>query len=202
MSIGNFQDPDAVTTESADNSSKGKPSTPNRSVVEGIQHSLKKSVSQQQNTVEKATSWKERLREKDISLDKAHTMIDDLITKGFYEESFPITSRISVTFRSRTQYDFQRYLRALEVINPRFNDELHELASRYFLAASLAHFGTTSFDFPDIKESRARVDAAFEKRMDWVESQPGHLVILLTQKLNAFDEMLATVFSEGVIENF
>lgn len=203
MPIGDFKDPDEKEDESIQGERKGQ-ETPAKRMVDGIQANMETMVSTRENSAEKAEDWRDRLKSKGISLEKAHSIIDDLLTKGYYEESFDITSRVSVTFRTRSQYDFQRYMRALDIVNPRFNDEMQEIAMRYFVAASLVRFKDKEFEHPELAgaEGKASVDAAFEERMDWVEKQPAQLVVLLSQKLHAFDEMIAAIFSEGVIENF
>lgn len=196
MSIGNFQDP------TQKNETK-KVETPASRMVEGIQTSMESDLPSKEADLKKAKDWKEKLSDAGVSLEKAHAIIDDLLTVGHYAESYNLTKRITVEFRTRTQADYKRYLRAVDIINPRYNDDLSEIATRYFLAASLIRYNDKTWEHPDpTKDGTAKVDEAFEERLDWVEAQSGHLITLLSQKLRSFDENIALVLSEGVIENF
>ena len=177
--------------------------TPAKSLVEGVQADLGQQIEESKDIVEASKSYEEILKEAEISLDDAQSIVDDMLLQGYYEESYPLTKRVSVTFRTRTQADYVRYSIALEAISPKFVDQLQELMVRYFLAGSLVRFGDQNLPYPDrTKENLEKVNDAFDKRLEWIESQPERIVALLAQKLNKFDKKVAVVLSEGVANFF
>lgn len=186
--------PDAMTEpQIIDN--RLKVESPSRSLTEGVQEDLKSSIDRTKDAAEKAKTYSEILSERDIPLSKAHAIVDAMLEKGFYDETLEVTKAITVTFRTRTQADYIRYLRALEVYNPKFVEEQQEIQIRYFLAASLVAFKGHVFTHTDAEK-------LYELKLAWLEKQPERLVSLLASKLNKFDQRIQVVMSEGVVENF
>jgi hypothetical protein len=192
--VGSYSNPDAegpVTTTAA------------KALVDGIESDLGQQVEEDTLTVEKAKSYEEILKEADISVEEAQVIVDDILMKGYYEETYKVTNRISVTLRTRSHADFIRYHLALEANNPKFMDEMQEIALRFFLAGSLVRLGDTVFNHPDRdKATDDQLHDAFDKRLRWIEKQPERVIALLADKLNKFDKKVAVVMSEGVVENF
>jgi hypothetical protein len=208
--IGSFRNPEAKSgvVESPDPAiveRKKTEATPTKSMSEGIQEDLQQGVDETKAQAKKAQSYEEILAEASIQVSEAHSIVDDLLTNGFYEETLQVTKNVSVTFRTRSHKDFLRYTRALEILNPRFVEEQQEISIRYFLAASLAGFKGEKFKHPTAlpnNENEKEVEDAFSERLDWVERQSERIINLLAQKLHVFDTKIATVTREGVIENF
>lgn len=172
-----------------------KVESPTNSLSEGVQEDLKDSISRTKDSVEKAKSYQELLSDHDISLTKAHTIVDSMLEKGFYEETISVTNKTNVTFRTRAHSDYIRYLRALESYNPKYVEEQQEIQIRYFLAASLVAFKGTTF-------TATATEDIFDTKITWIEKQPERLVHLLASKLSTFDKQIQIVMSEGVVENF
>lgn len=173
-----------------------------KSMAEGLQEEIKRDVEETKETAVKAKGYKEILEEAEISLQKARAIVDDILTKGYYEEDIQITKNSFVTFRTRTHADYRRYLRALEAVTPKFIDEQQEIQLRYFLAASLVAFKGQTFEHPKNKTSENAAEDMFDKRLSWITEQPDTLINLLAIKLNKFDRDIKIVMSEGVVENF
>jgi hypothetical protein len=195
--VGSFKDP-SKKNQNGDT----VVATPASKLAEGVQSDIKKDVEDNKDTVVKAQGYQEILAEAEITIEKAHAIIDDLLTKGYYEEVINITKTTTVTFRTRTQSDYRRYLRAVEVVAPKYVDEQQEIQLRYFLAASLVEFKGQRFDYPKHTARENEIEDAFEKRMSWIKDQPDSLITLLAVKLSKFDRTVKVVMSEGVIENF
>lgn len=200
--IGSYRKP-ATTGEARTDASpepqvvdnRPKVESPSRSLTEGLQEDLKSSIDRTKDAAEKAKTYAEILSERDIPLAKAHAIVDAMLEKGFYDETLEITKSTSVTFRTRTHSDYIRYLRAVEVYNPKFVEEQQEIQIRYFLAASLVAFKGQTFTHPE-------ADKLFDSKLEWLEKQPERLVSLLAVKLNKFDQKIQLVMSEGIVENF
>jgi hypothetical protein len=201
--IGSYKKPPAPAAVEAEEDleivdKRPKADTPASSLSEGIQEELKDSIDRTKKTAEKAKSYEEILSERDISLQKAHAIVDAMLERGFYEETMSVTRSSTVTFRTRVHADYVRYLRALELYNPKYVEEQQEIQIRYFLAASIVSFKGHSFN----KAKDASDDEFFDTKLDWLSNQPESLVRLLATKLSKFDQQIQIVMSEGVVENF
>jgi hypothetical protein len=192
--IGSYSPPD-------DSEEKPAPKTPAGAMSAGIKEDLKQSVKVDEEGIEKAKSYEELLAEAKVSLDDARCIVDDMLSKGFYEETVPLTQKLTVTLRTRKHADYLRYHEALEIHNPRYQEEQNEMALRYCLAGSLVRFHDQNFVYPKVTETD-KYRKAFDERLAWIEQQPERVIALLAVKLNNFDRKVATVLSEGVIENF
>lgn len=142
------------------------------------------------------------LKANSIDPDKAATIVDDLVIKGYYEEEYHITKRTSVTFRTRQHMDMLRMQRHIEAVRPIFNDTMTETMIRFNLAGSLSRFGKTVFEFPSETDNLNRAEELFDKRLQAVEHMPYALLVNITNKLAKFDRMVNAVMREGVAENF
>lgn len=175
-----------------------KVESPAKNLSEGIQQDLQDSIDVTKSNTEKAKTYEELLAENDIPLQKAHTIVDALLERGVYEETVAVTQRITATFRTRTHGDYVRYLRALELYNPKYVEEQQELQLRYFLAASLLTYKGKSV----VDKKYENPEEDFDARLKWVETQADSLIRLLATKLHKFDTVITVVMSEGVVENF
>lgn len=180
-----------------------KVNTPAKSMSEGIQGDIRKSVEENEKPAEKALGYEEMLADNDIEVEKARHIVDSILSQGHYQEAYRITSDTSLTLRTRQQSDYMRYLQALEDSNPRFIDEQNDLQMRYFLAASLVSFkGIEYSNIVPTATNKIECDEAFYKRLEWVNNAPERVVHLMATKLNKFDRMVQLVMTEGVVENF
>ena len=192
--IGSYRDPAKAKEEI--------PKTATQGLAEGVQEEIKDSAALADPIAKKAISYEEILAKKDITRAKAHSIVDAMLEKGFYEDTLTVTKNASVTFRTRTHNDYVRYLRALELYNPKFVAEQNELQIRYFLAASLVVFKGKTFKHTPANGDSDAVSADFEERLTWVTQQPESIINILAAKLSKFDDIIHTVMSEGVVENF
>lgn len=192
MSIGAYKAPEKVTV----------PTTASGAIATGIKTDLEEDVKENKVREQKAQSYLEILKGSDIDVNTAQTIVDDIMTKGYYSEDIQVTKRITATFRTRSHNDFLRFNTALQILNPRFKQEEDELAIRYCLAGSLERFDKTTFDHPVNKTENTEAQKMFDARLDWIENQSERLIALLAVKLRAFDQKVMIVMSEGVAENF
>ena len=199
--IGSYSKPDEDGEIKVLDKREPQAPTPERTMATGIKEDLASDVAKTEKAVEKIKDYKEILKEAGIDLNEAIAIVDDILTNGFHEETLLLTKNASVIFRTRSQADYIRYHRAVEAFNPRYQDEMQEIASRYCLAGSLVRFGETLFEHPQTPTADKAV-ALFDARLDWIEAQPERIISLLGIKLNKFDIKIQTVMSEGVIENF
>jgi hypothetical protein len=148
------------------------------------------------------TDYKKFLADHKISEEKAARIVDDLMTKGFYEEEYPLSTKYKVTLRTRERRDGIRLQGVLNARMPLLQTGMDELTTRYNLAASLAEYNGKRYNFPQPDTPAKDVEQFFDVRMQVIEKLPDPVFYKLTQKLANFDRMLAAVMREGVAENF
>jgi len=146
--------------------------------------------------------YKKFLVEHAIDETDAEEIVDDLIVKGFYTESFDISRRYRVEFRTREHRDLLRLQMMFQVQQPVFQGAIDEMTVRYNLAASLVSFGSETFEFAATDTTDKDADDLFDKRMAYVERMPDPLFSKLSMKLALFDRKINAVMREGVSENF
>lgn len=137
----------------------------------------------------------ERLAEAGISEAEANSVFDDVLTKGYYQETTTIRGR-RLVLRTRRYEDHVRTLGAVEVQNPRFQTTQEELQARYNLAASLVEWNNVSY------KKGGDSDAEFLAALDAVRALPTPVYSMLVAALVKFDAKIFLVFSEGAAESF
>jgi len=142
------------------------------------------------------------LRESGVSKEKAAEIVDSMLLKGYYEQDFQISPRIKARLRSRTYGDTVRLQSALEALRPVYPAHYDEIVYRYCLASSISSLGNQSFEFPDRKSSKERIEELFDVRLRYVESLGDQVVRILYEKLDKFDKTLQACLQEGAVENF
>ena len=101
--IGSYKDPKARATQVEDK--RAPDNTPAKAMVESVTTEMQRDVDDAKEPLEKAKSYDEILKENDISPAKATAIVDDLLTKGYYEEDIPVTASAYVTLRTRVHAD-------------------------------------------------------------------------------------------------
>lgn len=138
-------------------------------------------------------TYEERVKAFDLTREQAAAIVDTLLTKGFYEKAYPVTSRISVTFRTRKVEDNDQLFSDLERQHPEYGISISNQITKGNLASSLASLGSRKF---------APNEAGRKAAMECILNLPAHVFALLADKLAKFDQMVTTVLDAGVIENF
>ena len=148
------------------------------------------------NILEKAPekTWKEKLKALDIGEEEATVIVDAMLAKGYYERTYQLTKKTTVTFRSRPLEAQERVQRAIEQDAPQFNGTISLIVAKYNLAASLVSVGSNKFDPSD--------EANYTRVFAYLAKLPFAVFNALIQKLAKFDQLVLTVMDEGVLENF
>lgn len=148
------------------------------------------------------TDYKKFLKENKISEEQAARIVDNLLTHGYHEETYPLSNKHRVILRTRERRDAIRLEGVLNTRMPLLQTTVDELQTRYNLAASLAEFRGNRYNFPQEGTGAQDVEKFFDERMQVVEKLPDPVFYKLTHKLAQFDRMIAAVMREGVAENF
>jgi len=136
-------------------------------------------------------TYTDRLKKHNISIDRAKEIVDAILFKGEYQETYQLTQKHTVTFKSRMFSDQERALRALESLSPQYPASMAAIVSKNNLAASIVRFAGRDF-----------TKLAFKDKAEYIEKLPEPLVRLLAIKLGKFDQMIMDIMDDGVIENF
>lgn len=136
-------------------------------------------------------TYLDRLKKHSITVDRAREIIDCILFKGEYQETYPVTQRQAVTFKSRMFSDQERALKSLEALSPQYPATMAAVVSKNNLASSLVRFAGKDFS-----------KMAFKDKAEFIERLPEPLVRLLAIKLGKFDQMIMDIMDDGVIENF
>ena len=177
------------------------PISPRQAVVGAVTEDLDRKVAEGAGLEQRQRTYAEVLAAEGIPLAEAERIVEALLIDGFYEETYMMTRRTSVTFRSRDYADTQRYLQAIEAYKPTYQSERNEIITRYVLASSLSRFGGETFEFADPGDIAA-AQAAFDKRHAFLMKKPEVVVRWLMVALAKFDRKLDICAREGAVENF
>jgi len=142
-----------------------------------------------------AEKYAARLAEAGISQEEANAVFDDVMTKGYYQETVYIRGRKAV-LRTRSYDDHVRSLTAIETQSPRFQVVQEDLQSRNNLAASLVEWNGVVY------KNGKDPDREFGDTLAALRRLPGPVYSLLLAELVKFDAKTFVIFSEGATENF
>lgn len=152
--------------------------------------------------LEAVENYQEFLEKNGLTVDYARDVVDALFTDGYYEETVPVTKRLSVTMRTRAHDDTLRLQAAFEVNRPLYQNAADEMTARYNLAASLVRIGDKQFPVASATAPKKEREDAFDTRLQYVERLSSPVFYRLTQLLARFDQKMTLIMREGVAENF
>jgi len=144
--------------------------------------------------------WLEELAEAKISENSVMTVLDSLLSKGHYEESYQLRGTV-FTFRTRTTRDADRLADILYDTEPRTTNHFNHIVTRHNVAASLARYGNEKFIFPS-PENAEDVESAWRARYNFCTNLPEQVFFTLGQVLVRFDRKVQLAGDPRAIENF
>lgn len=155
-----------------------------------------------EKVLSKEEQYEKNLVEFGITLRDARHIMEQMVTKGFYEEDFKV-GPITCTLRTRVYEDLIRTQRLLEIERPEYASAVQEMLNRYNTAASLVRYGEYTFDHPDAMVATEKdIEDAFEKRMHFVKRLPQLVSVKVMQFSYEFDRKMIAVFGEGAPQDF
>jgi hypothetical protein len=155
-----------------------------------------------EKVLSKEEQYEKNLVEFGITLRDARHIMEQMVTKGFYEEDFKV-GPITCTLRTRVYEDLIRTQRLLEIERPEYASAVQEMLNRYNTAASLVRYGEYTFDHPDAMVATEKdIEDAFDKRMHFVKRLPQLVSVKIMQFSYEFDRKMIAVFGEGAPQDF
>jgi hypothetical protein len=155
-----------------------------------------------EKVLSKEEQYEKNLVEFGITLRDARHIMEQMVTKGFYEEDFKV-GPITCTLRTRVYEDLIRTQRLLGIERPEYASAVQEMLNRYNTAASLVRYGEYTFDHPDAMVATEKdIEDAFDKRMQFVKRLPQLVSVKVMQFSYEFDRKMIAVFGEGAPQDF
>lgn len=155
---------------------------------------------------EKVLSPEERylksLADLKIDIKESRHVMEQMVTKGYYEESFKI-GPATLTLRTRVYDDMVRAQRMLDNERPEYATAVQELLNRYNTAASLVRYGEHYFEHPDpLTATEEEMETAFAPRLRLLKRLPLYVSLKIQQFCFDFDQKMIAIFGEGAPQDF
>jgi hypothetical protein len=177
-------------------------SSPSKDALDQAEQKLETAARRDDAVLKPIASYEDRLREVDVSKEKASEIIDAVLLKGYYAEDVVITKTITARFRTRNARDTKRAQEQIEAQRLTYDIHYSEVLARLLLASSLERFASDAFTHHPRGAKYDAIEKAFSDRLTYVESLSDPAMRLLITKLSKFDRMISVVLEEGSIENF
>jgi hypothetical protein len=146
--------------------------------------------------------WLEELDLSEVTEREVYNVVDALLSRGFYEETYKIQETV-FSLRTRSTRDADRLMDLLQEARPNTSSQLAHIVSRVNLAASMSRFGSKQFVFS--KPGSSAIDKLEEEWTDryrFCTDLPEHLFYLMGQVLSKFDAKVSLAGDARSIENF
>ena len=146
--------------------------------------------------------WLQDLEMNQIHVNEAEKILDTIIQKGFYEETYRIAGRV-FKLRTRTTVDSDRLIEMLREMSPDSEAVASHLIARVNVASSLASFGENSFPHSiPTDDNRDLLDQEWRLRWSYISSLPQPIFLALAQTMQRFDLKVNLACDARGIENF
>lgn len=165
---------------------------------------LEDTIKQVSSVLEKTKQeeWEIELKQFGMSREEAASILDAIITTGFYEETYRYGKTV-FKLRTRTASDSDRLIEMIQEFDPKSSGVLAHLIARINLASSLQAYGDSTFSFTDPTDNnRAVLDSEFRERYNFISKIPQATFFSLSQVLERFDKRVTLASDPRSLENF
>ena len=146
--------------------------------------------------------WELELDRVGSSKDEAASILDTLITRKLYEETYRM-GKLIFKLRTRSTVDADRVIETIHEFKPDTAGTMQHLVARINLACSLSSFGDRVFPFTvPSDDNRDTLDAEFAERYQFISNVPANLFFGMTQVLEKFDAKVNLACDSRALENF
>lgn len=198
MRIGDFKRPlsDQLGPDSP------APSGRTAEALEAKERTLSAEAARDEAALQPLAEYERQLAALGIARAKAAEIVDAILTQGFYSEAYPITSKVSVAFRTRGRRDVTRAQGLIEARRLSYDVHYADALQMYLVAASLERFGSQVLQHPARGAAADEIEKAYASRLSYVEGLGEPAFEIIRAKWFKFDQMILAVVKEGAIENF
>ena len=146
--------------------------------------------------------WMHDLRTNRVKLKEAEKILDTIMQKGFYEESYRIAGRV-FKLRTRTTVDSDRLIEMLRELAPESDAVASHLIARVNAASSLSKFGDNNFPHSSPSDdNRSLLDEEWRLRWTYISSLPQPIFLAIAQTMQRFDVKVNLSCDARALENF
>ena len=146
--------------------------------------------------------WELELDRLGSNREEAASILDTLITRKLYEETYRM-GKLIFKLRTRSTVDADRVIETIHEFKPDTAGTMQHLVARINLASSLSSFGDKVFSFTvPTDDNRDVLDAEFSERYQFISSIPSNLFFGMTQVLEKFDAKVNLACDSRALENF
>lgn len=146
--------------------------------------------------------WHQDLRLNRIEVNEAEKILDTIMQKGFYEESYRIAGSM-FKLRTRTTVDSDRLIEMLRELSPESEAVASHLIARVNAASSLSKFGENNFPHSSPSDdNRELLDQEWRLRWTYISSLPQPIFLAIAQTMQRFDLKVNLSCDARALENF
>lgn len=146
--------------------------------------------------------WRQDLASNRVDVKEAEKILDTIMQKGFYEESYRIAGSV-FKLRTRTTVDSDRLIEMLRELAPESDAVATHLIARVNVASSLSKFGDNTFPHSNPTDgNRDMLDEEWRLRWAYVSSLPQPIFLALAQTMQRFDLKVNLACDARALENF
>ena len=146
--------------------------------------------------------WELELERVGSNTEEAATILDTILTRGLYEESYRL-GKLVFKLRTRSTVDADRVIETIHEFKPDTAGTMQHLVARINLACSLASFGDHNFSFTSpTDDNRQVLDGEFSERYQFISTIPANVFFALTQVLEKLDAKVSLACDARALENF
>ena len=153
-------------------------------------------------TITHRDEWLQDLRLNRVELSEAQKILDTIMQKGFYEESYRIAGSI-FKLRTRTTVDSDRLIEMIRELSPESEAVASHLIARVNVASSLSKFGDNNFPHSvPSDDNRDLLDQEWRLRWTFISSLPQPIFLAIAQTMQRFDLKVNLSCDARALENF
>lgn len=148
--------------------------------------------------------WREGLRKADITEAQAETILDSMLSKGYWEREYKLFhGKVTLKLRTRDAQNLNRIMSTIDRMRVPAPSLIEEHISMLNLAGSIVQLRSVTLPHPDIaKASVDEIEEAFEKRQEFTRRISGPLMPAIRVALVHFDKVVAAALADGADEGF
>lgn len=172
--------------------------------TEQVEPTVEEIVDEQINsvTLTHKDEWLQDLNLNRIQRTEAEKILDTIMQKGFYEESYRIAGSV-FKLRTRTTVDSDRLIEMIRELSPESEAVASHLIARVNVASSLSKFGENNFPHSrPTDDNRDILDQEWRLRWTYISSLPQPIFLAIAQTMQRFDLKVNLACDARALENF
>ena len=154
--------------------------------------------------LEPIEKWRAALKEAGITEEQAGTILDSMLSKGYWEREYRLFyGKVVLKLRTRDAQNINRIMSAIDQMRMPTPAMVDEAIALLNLSGSIVQLRDVTLPHPDaLKATVDDIETAFDQRRAFVARIPGPLMPAIRKALVHFDQVVAAALANGAIEGF